>query len=85
MRVVIETDRGPKSSYWKVSPDDAGGGALWTPSPERALAYARDLVERFVVADLALRRDGCPQHVRVIEGTCPTCGLPAGDCVGVEL
>lgn len=69
---------------WLVHTDD-GAGYLWTPNPERALQQVRDTIERFVAADIALRRDGCARHLRVLRGACPTCGLPATDCVGVEL
>jgi len=80
MRIVLDTDDGG----FKIHADD-GIGYLWTPGPAVALAEVADRLERWIVADLALRRDSCPQHTRVLAGTCPTCGMPASDCVGVDL
>lgn len=91
VRVIIESvplpqyHKAPKHLEWKVSRDTKGEGCLWTPDPERALRYARELVEQFCAADLRLRRDGCAKHVRVLAGICPSCHLPASDCVGGDL
>jgi len=78
MRIVLETEDGGL----RVHADD-GAGYYWTPRPSEALAEIAARLERFVAADLALRRDGCALHVKVLAGICPTCGLPASDCVGV--
>lgn len=68
-----------------VRQECSGTGYLWTPDPERALSEVRTMLERYVAARIALARDGCARHVRVLAGECPTCGLPSTDCVGVEL
>ena len=83
MRIVLDTTPEHGGAF-KVHADD-GQGHLWTPDPERALAEVAGRLRRFAAADLALRRDGVRQHIRVCAGTCPTCGLPAPDCVGVPL
>ncbi len=62
-----------------------GCGYSWTPDPERALVEVRERLMRFVAADVAVRRDGAPRHLRVLYGLCPTCHLPASDCVGGDL
>ena len=80
MKILVETDEGG----FKVDAGD-GQGWLWTPDPEQALREVRYRLERFIIADLTVRRDGAPRHVRVLAGTCPTCGLPASDCLGTDL
>lgn len=82
MKLTLEAERG---GGFTVHVEGAGGGFVWTPDPERALADVRERLMRFVDADLALRRNGAPRHVRVLAGTCPTCALPAPDCVGTDL
>jgi len=83
VRIVLETGEGRRG--FRVHADDGGGYFETTTSPERAISEVRDRLLRFVAADLAVRRDGCVRHVRVFRGACPTCGLPASDCVGVDL
>lgn len=84
MTITITACRDEGASGFTIHSND-GLGYLWTPNPETAINYARERLERFVAADLRLRRDGCPQHVAVLAGICPTCHLPADDCCGVEL
>lgn len=82
MTIIIQTRAG--ESGFRVHAGD-GQGWLWTADPERAIEEARERLRRFVAAELAVRRDGAARHVRVIAGVCPTCGLPASDCVGDDL
>lgn len=80
MKLTIECERG---GAVKIHADD-GIGWVWTPDPSRAIWEICERIEKFVTADLRLRRDGCKWHVRVLKGVCPECGMPAPDCVGDE-
>lgn len=82
MRLTLDAERG---GGFTVHVEGQGGGFVWTPDPERALGDVRERLLRFVAADLELRRCGAPKHVRVLAGECPTCHMPADDCVGVDL
>jgi hypothetical protein len=82
VRLVLDAERG---GGFTVHGEGGGGGYVWTPDPERALGDMRERLLRFVAADLRLRQKGAPRHIAVLAGECPTCGMPATDCVGVEL